>query len=93
MTAQTCRSRDHAGNRGCPSPRFVAAALRAVAIANQLPLRDQVLAVAYSGQPTLELVSRPACRSASSSPLARAAFQVPCGYRFRIEHISLSLPP
>jgi hypothetical protein len=71
----------------------MAAALRAVAIANQLPLTEQGLTVTRSGQPSVSL------DFAGKVPFGfifttgfEAAFEVPCGYRFWIEHISLSLP-
>jgi len=68
-------------------------ALRAVAIAHQLPLLEQGLTVTHSGQPVLNL------DFAAKVPFGfiftagyEASFEVPCGYRFWIEHISLSLP-
>jgi hypothetical protein len=71
----------------------IAAALRAVAIANQLPLLEQGFTVTHSGQPPLNL------DFSGSVPFGfvftagyEASFEVPCGYRFWIEHISLSLP-
>ena len=71
----------------------MAAALCAVAIANQLPLIEQGLNVTLSGQPPLNI------DFAERVPFGfiftagyEASFEVPCGYRFWIEHISLSLP-
>src|SRR5580765_4446989 len=71
----------------------MAAAMRAVAIANQLPLIEQSFAVIRSGQPALDI------DFAAKVPFGfiftagyEASFEVPCGYRFWIEHISLSLP-
>src|SRR5664279_4193841 len=71
----------------------MAAAMRAVAIANQLPLIEQSFTVTRSGQPALNL------DFAATVPFGfvftagyEASFEVPCGYRFWIEHISLSLP-
>ena len=71
----------------------MAAALRAVAIANQLPLIEQGLNLTLSGQPPLNI------DFAERVPFGfiftagyEASFEIPCGYRFWIEHISLSLP-
>ena len=71
----------------------MAAALRAVAIANQLPLIEQGITVTRSGQPPLNLdFSGKVPFGFIFTAGYEASFEVPCGYRFWIEHISLSLP-
>jgi hypothetical protein len=71
----------------------MAAAVRAVAIAEQLPLTEQRLTMTRSGQPALNLdFTGKVPFGFIFTACYEASFEVPCGYRFWIEHISLSLP-
>src|SRR5277367_5097935 len=72
----------------------LAAALRAIGVANQVPLSEQGLSVARSKQQPFEInLSGRVPFGFIFTAGHDATFQVPCGYRFWIEHISLSLPP
>ena len=94
MTAPTTRRGSTMETDDARPLSSLAATLRAIGIANQVPLSEQELTVNRSGQHPFEI------NFSDRVPFGfiftaghDATFPVPCGYRFWIEHISLSLPP
>ena len=71
----------------------LAAALRAIGIVNQVPLHDQGLTITRSGQQPFEIdFSGRVPFGFVFTAGHDATFHVPCGYRFWVEHISVSIP-
>ncbi len=93
MTAQTAVRDIELGTEDVDCVASLAAALRAVGIVNQVQLYEQGLTINRSGQQPFDI------EFSARVPFGfvftaghDASFQVPCGYRFWIEHVSVSLP-
>ena len=93
MTAQTAEREITLAAEDVRRVASLAAALRAIGIVNQVQLHDQELTVTRAGQQPFEIdFSGRVPFGFVFTAGHDATFHLPCGYRFWIEHVSVSIP-
>jgi len=93
MTAQTAERESTLGSQDKQGLALLGAALRAIGTVNDVRLCEQNLTVTRARQQSYKMDFAGRVPFGFSFTAGHdAAFHVPCGYRFWIEHITVSIP-